>query len=391
MNKALQRFLPIVFNSLRSVITPAISILFSFIVVHYFSKQLWGEFVNILLFIYVATTISNWGNKDFLLRAFSKNPKDIISVWQSFLIARLPILLVFIVLVFFIYSTFVFWLILWLIAAYVFNSFSSVFIYKRDYVKAFSIEIVSFLVLILQLFLYRENISLNLLIKSYSLHLVVKSILFILSYKEFLKFKSFQLNFSLLVYSATFFLLSIAGFLQSKIDIYVFQFFSDDITLGEYQIISGFFIFSQSITMILVLPYVKNIYRMSYKSIIGIKKIISTIGFFLNSIIMVVIFLALKNLYDIHLSSTQLTLSFLIGYPCYIYSIDILTLFKKNKEIVVMKVSIIGLVINFVLSICLLSYGYNITGVLAANAIAQLFSLALYTQKRKSIYLTVSN
>ena len=106
---------------------------------------------------------------------------------------------------------------------------------------------------------------------------------------------------------------------------------------------------------------------------------------------MVVIFLALKNLYDIHLSSTQLTLSFLIGYPCYIYSIDILTLFKKNKEIVVMKVSIIGLVINFVLSICLLSYGYNITGVLAANAIAQLFSLALYTQKRKSIYLTVSN
>ena len=385
MNKLIKRIVPVISNSLRSVLIPSISILFSFIIVNYFSKQLWGEFVEILLFIYIATTFCNWGQREFLLREFSKMPKNITTIWQQFLVARLPILILIFIIAFVFYDTLFFELLLWLSSVFIINSFTPIFIYERDYNKSIFIEMISFFILLLGLFYFKSKINLKLLVQLYAIHNFIKALFYLILYKIHLNFSNFSSKFSLLLSGVTLFLMSFTGFLQTKIDVYIFSIFYDTILIGEYQIISGFLVFAQSITMILILPYLKNIYRLTDQSVLKMKKSIAYFGIFLNTIVITLIFIALEQLYQIQLNIYQIIHTFLITYPPYVYSLEILSLFKENKEKKVLTVSFASMSVNLIISLLLLSLGFKITGVLVASAIAQMVSLFLYSYKNNSI------
>ncbi|MGB2143676.1 MAG: hypothetical protein ACPHXZ_04400 [Flavobacteriaceae bacterium] len=378
------RFLPVLLNGFRSILSPVLGILFSYAIVTFFSKELWGDFVEYLLFFLIVSLISNWGSRTFLMRAFSQNPKNIVTDWQALFMARLPVCMVCVISVFFFFEFYLaLFMIIWIVSAFVYHSFFSIIFYNREYEKMIAIEMLSFLALLFLVYLQRENLSSFVLVQSYAIHVFVKALLAIIFYPLFFNFKSFQFNSKLLWISFPFFLLGISGFLQSKIDVYAYSFYYDGKPLGEYQIISGFFIFSQSMVMLLIFPYVKNIYRMSTKSIDHIRKNSAIYGFVLNSIVVVSIYFALL-LFDIKLSIIQVILGFMIGYPCYIYTLDILLLFKKHKEYFVIKISIICLGINFLVSVLLLHLDYNITGTLAGNAAAQIVALYCYLNLRKT-------
>ncbi|MGB2414850.1 MAG: hypothetical protein ACPH9L_05360 [Flavobacteriaceae bacterium] len=376
--------MPVLLNGFRSILSPVLGILFSYAIVTFFSKELWGDFVEYLLFFLIVSLISNWGSRTFLMRAFSQNPKNIVTDWQALFMARLPVCMVCVISVFFFFEFYLaLFMIIWIVSAFVYHSFFSIIFYNREYEKMIAIEMLSFLALLFLVYLQRENLSSFVLVQSYAIHVFVKALLAIIFYPLFFNFKSFQFNSKLLWISFPFFLLGISGFLQSKIDVYAYSFYYDGKPLGEYQIISGFFIFSQSMVMLLIFPYVKNIYRMSTKSIDHIRKNSAIYGFVLNSIVVVSIYFALL-LFDIKLSIIQVILGFMIGYPCYIYTLDILLLFKKHKEYFVIKISIICLGINFLVSVLLLHLDYNITGTLAGNAAAQIVALYCYLNLRKT-------
>lgn len=378
------RFLPVLLNGFRSILSPVLGILFSYAIVTFFSKELWGDFVEYLLFFLIVSLISNWGSRTFLMRAFSQNPKNIVTDWQALFMARLPVCMLCVISVFFFFEFYLaLFMIIWIVSAFVYHSFFSIIFYNREYEKMIAIEMLSFLVLLFLVYLQRENLSSFVLVQIYAIHVFVKALVAIIFYPLFFNFKSFQFNSKLLWISFPFFLLGISGFLQSKIDVYAYSFYYDGKPLGEYQIISGFFIFSQSMVMLLIFPYVKNIYRMSTKSIDHIRKNSAIYGFVLNSIVVVSIYFALL-LFDIKLSIIQVILGFMIGYPCYIYTLDILLLFKKHKEYFVIKISIICLGINFLVSVLLLHLDYNITGTLAGNAAAQIVALYCYLNLRKT-------
>lgn len=378
------RFLPVLLNGFRSILSPVLGLLFSYTIVTFFSKELWGDFVDYLLFFLIVSLISNWGSKTFLMRAFSQNPKNIVTDWQALFMARLPICMLCVISVFFFFEFHLaLFMIIWVVSAFVYHSFFSIIFYNREYEKMIAVEMLSFLALLFLVYLQRENLSSFVLVQSYAIHVFVKALLAIIFYPLFFNFRSFQFNSKLLWISFPFFLLGISGFLQSKIDIYAYSFYYDGKPLGEYQIISGFFIFSQSMVMLLIFPYVKNIYRMSTKSIDLIRKNSAIYGFVLNLIVVVSIYFALL-LFDIKLSTIQVILGFIIGYPCYIYTLDILLLFKTHKEYFVIKISIICLGINFLVSVLLLHLNYNITGTLAGNAAAQFIALYCYLNLRKT-------
>ena len=302
------RFLPVLLNGFRSILSPVLGILFSYTIVTFFSKELWGDFVDYLLFFLIVSLISNWGSKTFLMRAFSQNPKNIVTDWQALFMARLPICMLCVISVFFFFEFHLaLFMIIWVVSAFVYHSFFSIIFYNREYEKMIAVEMLSFLALLFLVYLQRENLSSFVLVQSYAIHVFVKALLAIIFYPLFFNFRSFQFNSKLLWISFPFFLLGISGFLQSKIDIYAYSFYYDGKPLGEYQIISGFFIFSQSMVMLLIFPYVKNIYRMSTKSIDLIRKNSAIYGFILNLIVVVSIYFALL-LFDIKLSTIQVIL-----------------------------------------------------------------------------------
>lgn len=381
MNKSIKRYIPILSNGIRSIVSPFLSIGFSFVVVNYFSKQLWGEFVDVLLLMLLVTFITNWGNNDFLVRSFSKNPKNIIKNWQDFFLARIPVLILFIVcIILYFPNNIVLWLVLWQIASFIFNSFTAVLNYNRDYGKALIFEVISFFTLISLLIFSKNNMSLTLLIKYYTIQYIVKALLFSVLYIRFFKFNEFKFNTLLLLQSSVFFLLSITGFLQSKIDVYVLKFYTDVITLGEYHIISGFIIFAQSISTILILPYVKNIYRMPEKQLIKIRKFIAKIGFLIQFLVTIIIYYILKEFYNIQLNTLQLIAAFLIGYPTYIYVTYVYNLYKKKLELIVLKTCAFCTILNVSLSIVFLKLNYGITALLFINVAIQIICLIYYTQ-----------
>lgn len=381
MHKYILRILPIFTNGIRSIVTPMLSMLFAFIIIHYFSKELWGEFINILLFVYIATLIFNWGNKEFLIRSFSKNPKEIVINWQNLFISRLPFLGLSLIycLLFFKFNISI-WLCVWLVSSYMFHSFIAVLIYNRNYTKAVIIDLVGFGLLIALIFLNISKMTIELLVQYYAIHCFLKAFLFSLLYYGFFKFKSFNFKPPLLISSFTFFLMGIAGFLQSRIDVYVLASLDDVIALGEYQVISSLFVFSQTIPAILIMPYLKNIYRVKNKSLVRIRNLMAFAGIFINTVAVLFVFYILKYFFDIELDFYQIIAGFMIGYPSYIYAIYVFNFFKHKIEIKVLKVSVACTIINLLLSLFLVHLGYNITGLLFANALAQITCLIMYTQ-----------
>ncbi len=379
MNKTLHRFLPIAYNGIRSILSPLISILFSFIVISYFSKELWGNFVEYLLLFFIASNICNWGSITYLMRAFSEKPKNMIQEWQQLFLARLPICFAFIVLIFFMYDIQnTLYLSIWLIGAFIYNSFNAVIFYNRDFLKNIGIEIVSFLVLIYLIYFHKDQMSISVLIQIYAISLALKAVITVLLYFQFLYFKKLHFSLSILKISFPFFLLGISGFLYSRADLYVYSFFYSGTLLGEYQVISGLLIFSQSVVTILLFPYIKNIYRLPNESILRIKKLIATYGFLLNLIIIGCIYAVLRFFFDITLTPLQFCIAIFIGFPPYLYSIHIFYLFKEKKEKVVLKINVLCLLLNLIVSVILLSLNFGVTGVLIGNMVIQLFCIYYY-------------
>ena len=117
------------------------------------------------------------------------------SKWLTFL----PVLILFIVcIILYFPNNIVLWLVLWQIASFIFNSFTAVLNYNRDYGKALIFEVISFFTLISLLIFSKNNMSLTLLIKYYTIQYIVKALLFSVLYIRFFKFNEFKFNTLLL-------------------------------------------------------------------------------------------------------------------------------------------------------------------------------------------------
>jgi hypothetical protein len=373
------RTLNIVLNGIRSTLSPFLSFLLSYIIIQNYSKGFWGEFVGYLLFFYVINLILNWGGKEYLLRQFSQSPAKMTSNWQAYFVARLPLLGIALLFTAFVYSWVEFqFLVLWILASFVAQSVVPIYLYRRDYLKVILTEIVSFGVLIVL-------ISINPITKVpfatyYGIYCLVKALFYVAVYHPYFKFKSVKFKPILLWVSFPFLAMALTGFFQAKIDLYVFAIFHKKALLAEYQIMSGFLIFSQAIAAIIVLPYVKNVYRMRHEGIAKLNKVIGLIGFLINALVLSFILVLLHFGFSISLSLVQILIAYVIGFPSYFYAVRVFYLFSIHKENKVLLVSLWSLLVNLTLSVILLAFGWSITGVLMANACGQLVCLVLYSQ-----------
>ncbi|QRM89033.1 hypothetical protein FG167_07215 [Lacinutrix sp. WUR7] len=305
------------------------------------------------------------------------------SNWQQLFLARLPICILFIIALYFLYPKHLFlYLILWLFGAFLHNSFLSIIYYNRDYIKSISIEAIGFIALITQLLLLKNELDLTLLIKSYAISIGIKAMVSIIYYHSFLKFEKISFQLHMLLLSFPFFILGVSGFLQSKIDVYAYSFFYDGKPLGEYQIISGFYIFAQSLVTLLSFPFVKNFYRLKGESIKNLKTLIIKYGIIINLIMVGIIYATLWYGYKIKLSLLQICIGYFISFPSYVYTTHIYNLIRNKKESIVARICVFSFIINLLLSLLFLYLDYNVTGVMLANAISQLFCM-FYALKYK--------
>lgn len=377
LKKSIQRIQLVVVNIIKQVMGQVFNLILSLLILRMYSKELWGGFSSYFLFIAIATVVISWGNKEFLLREFSKTPNKIEENFHSIFSTRMLLLLPLVIVTLLIFPLNVSgFFVLWIISAYISQSLEVFWIYRRDYSKSILIEIGSFLFLI---GLLRYNaLTSNRLIEFYAYYQCVRSLLYALIYFDILKKFQFRLNPGYFYASFSFFALGIVGFLQSRIDFVMVVFFENDKNTAIYQVISTYFILIHALGTFLIFPFMKNIYRLGEHSVASFQKFISLISPFVVTFCLLMFFVIARYIYHFELDFHYYLLGFLITFPPYLYTITILMLYKENKQQVVLRVGLMAIVLNSLVSFALLYFGLGLKGALIGSAVGQLFTVSYY-------------
>jgi O-antigen/teichoic acid export membrane protein len=384
-NKSLKRIALITNNTLRQVLVSLFGMVIPFLVIHFSAKETWGSFVSVLLFSLLALQIINWGNKEYLLRKFSEKPAKIAVTFSENLTTRLPFLVLFSIVALFLFPfSFGFWITLWLIGRYWNYSTEALVLYQKEFNKSMVIETLSFIGFGISFYCLKAAIDVYSLLVIYSMYQFLKGLLYFLLFRKYFSLQYAVFKMGYFKASLSFFLLSVLGFLASKIDVYIIESVGDKTVTADYQIINSLLVFVMSVTAFIYSPFAKTIYRNKEDVVRKIQKALVFIGIFVVIISLVLIHLIIRFYLKTSVGIGFYVIAFLYVYPSYVYGLDIVNLFKQHNEKIVVRNLVIGVIVNTVLSLLFLSllYGgfeqYGINAALLGSAIAQIVVLILF-------------
>jgi len=383
----------VIANSVNSLLLPVFNIVISYLVIRFASIDLWGEFVYWLIIVPLGVHVVSWGNKEYLLRAFSFNPAQIAKTWQTSLISRSGLFVLLCVALVFTGASSgqSLLLILWSLGLVLFQSYEVFVVYKKDFLFAALVEAITLTLLVVGIINLGADITSNWLIFLFGLAYLLKAGLYLLRYHRLtlppeinlawltdrFEFKYFSLAFP-------FFLLGFSGMLQSRIDLYAVNIFLPKSQVGQYQVFINLMIYLQSVSAFILIPFVKSIYRLGYTSIQRISVRLFGLGLLMLLPALVLVQLMLAYIYQFTLSPYFLVAGGLFVLPIYFYLPIIYALYKADQQLTVLKINIIGAGLNFGLNLLLLP-SIGMIGAVIASAISQWVMLAAYLMQHKGL------
>lgn len=333
MDKKIQRRFQLIIGSIfAQFAVPLSNIAVSILVVRWFSAGLWGQYVEHLLVVSLVLTVVNWGSKDFLLKQYSKAPKEIAGDLRRSILGKLLLLLVVSLLLICIpmpgleRDLILIWI--WARAAWQF--FESLNTYRRLFVQIASLEIVLVLGIIFCLLYY--PIKLRWLLQLFIAADVIK--LFIYSYfnRAFLKKWKWAGEWrSFIRDSFPFFLLTLSSLAASRADVYLLSLWEKADTLAQYQILTNFIQYAHLLATAIMIPFLKNIFRLQFASIQQLEHKFIGLGVVLGALLTAGIYIITTFLYQFEMSSTVITLIYLNIVVFYFYFLRIPAGFSFNK------------------------------------------------------------
>jgi O-antigen/teichoic acid export membrane protein len=370
-------------GTLNSLASPFTNILFSILVVKLYGTGDWGSFVYYFLYASLASLVLNWGNKDYLLREISKNPAEIGALWRKSFTSRLVLLLplAIIFLLSFPYSSAVY-LIIWILLLFISQSFEVFVTFHRKFMLSFALEIFSSLMMFGSIIFLKDCLGFSALIYSYFLYLSIKATAYLIYFRGDVFRNSLLPNgklidLTLLKNSFTFFLIGITGMLSSRVDQYTVSYFLPKETLGEYQVLKNFLIYFQSAANFMILPFIKNLYRLKDDSMDKMGTKLGAAGLILIIPMISVLYAIIEIVYGFKFPPEIYLYSALFILPGYYSSVIIYKLFKNSRQSLVVMVSVIGIVISLALNVILIpkmqSSGALLSGVVSVWVSAIIF------------------
>jgi hypothetical protein len=380
-SKTLNRIGFISNNVIRQLLVSAFNVVIPFLVIHFGSKEIWGKFVPMLLFSLLAIQVINWGNKEYQLRQFSRFPNKIGVDYSTILATRLPLVFGFGIIGFFMFPILqAGFILLWVLGRFLIHSAEALVIFEKEFNTSIVIESGSFFVFCLSFFYLRSSLGLFPLLVLYSLYQLIKGLGYFFFFRNYL---ITNISFDIAFYKSAFpfFLLSILGFLASKVDVYIIANLGNKITTADYQIINSLLVFIMSLSAFMYVPFTKNIYR-NTDSVIGkTGRLLLLSGLLIVPAGLISVYVILKYYLHLNLPLIFYPIAFAYVFPAFAYGIDVVNLFRLQKEKTVVGFLFIGAVANAALSALFLYNGFGITGALAGSAIAQIIVLILFKWK----------
>lgn len=366
-------------NAIFQFLGLAWTFVLAFFVFRYKSQSLWGEMVNYLIVVNFIAIIVNWGQNGFLNRAFSQQAGKLSAAWKTTTYTRCLLLILCAVALLLFYPTAIsFWLILWILMSYLSRSFDALHLYERKFKRLISIEVFALMSLILLCLIFRQSLTLHILIKAYVVLNLWRSLNYIFLYKKYI-FNSIKWKFDLhfLKQAFPFFIPAFVGFLQTRIDLYAVAYYLTDDELGVYQIFFKLIALFFMLSRIVIGPFYKNIYRLNYKALNRLNWTMTKLGVFMAIPLSLLIYILLPLCFNINLDTIFFILAILIIIPFYAYIILANLLVRYNREYEVVIVYTVGIVFSILFN-CLLVPYYGIKGALIATVFVQWSFLLIF-------------
>lgn len=275
-----------IFQGGRTLIPPVTNLTVSALVVYWYSSDLWGGFINGLILVHFLSFLLMWGHKEPLMRRFSKNSGKIGAIWWKWLSSRsLLIGVAFLLLALFNDQKGVFEILFLIQVLHFFtHSFLPLLFFKQVFKQAFWVELISSIVYLVGVVIWKEQLSVEALLLLYGIHVLLKGLAYALLFWQEVKQVSFTFDQSVFKEGFPFLLTNLVGYLYMRVDVLFIRQFFDTGILGEYHIITNFLIQAVGLLMVFDAPIQKYIYRFTQKNYetliiraVGVGVLISTV------------------------------------------------------------------------------------------------------------------
>lgn len=356
----------------------------SVIIVRFYSAQLWGSFAKLMLLMTFLSQITGWGNKDFLLREFSRN-NQLTFLWQTSLLSRIVIFIL-IIPVFFIpgftqNEPFLFGL--WCLVNFLLHSFDSVIVFERKLNQAITIELIGFVVVIVLLFFMSRDLTLGTLTILFISSTLVKIVIYLSVVKKpVLEMFCGVFSRQHLFLSIPYFLPPFISFINAKADTFAIAITLSEKELGEYYVLVSLLYYCHAIAALALVPFLKNIYRIKSESFQKIKKLFFLGGIVWSLICIAAIYVTLEFIYRIRFDGYTYLIAALALPPFFIYYLITQQFFRQDNPYPVVFINLLAAILNFIISLLMIdSFGFR--GGLLSFAAMQWVLLAGFTLVQK--------
>ncbi len=378
MYKHLER---IVINGVRVLLPSFTGFLVSFIIIRFYSKDIWGQIAVVLLYANLIIHIVSWGFSDYLIRKFSTDPGSMRDKWVEILNNKFLLFIPFAVFIgiYFKNQTTAILICSYVLLKIISGSYDPIIIHTKKYFLSILSELVYISTVILTICSFpKEEINETKLLLSLSIGELCRTSLLILVCKKnvfpAITFKIIFLNYKS---AFSFFLLRFTGLTQSRIDQIFVNHYMNNAEKAFYQVLATLLLFSLSIPDIIVTPYLKNLYRSKIEVIRKITNRILLISIITIPLSIFSTEFILVKFYKFEFNNDLLLPCTLILFPSYYLVTKFYLLFRINKTNWVVLLSFIGTVINAT-ACAMFVPAYGLYGALWSTAISQWGTFLVY-------------
>jgi O-antigen/teichoic acid export membrane protein len=356
-----------------NVSAPLFSLFISWMVIHMQNARLWGEFVKVQVWVLIAVQFFAYGNKDYLMRAFSKNPSRLDYCWSRSFFSRAILLLVCGAI--FLSGSFGLpykgWILTWVIVRFVYQSFDVLVLYNRRFYISMAAEAIGLLLLFVALAKPMAHPTLGMLLKVVVIADLLKAIFMLLVFQGSFNLSFFgKFNLGYFKGAFMFFLLGITALLSTRMDQLCVNYFMAPAAIARYQVFMTLCGFMQLGASLVLSPFIKNLFRLHEDRFRNLSSKYHRAGILLAFGQVLVILALMRWMFHFTFSPAMYGFAYLYILAFYFYYTEMIDYTKRNRQHIVVLIMLSCSCLNLFLTSMLIPV-FQLEGALLSGALSQ--------------------
>jgi O-antigen/teichoic acid export membrane protein len=354
-----QRLKLIGFNTVYSLSGQLSGIVLSLTVIRVFSDRLWGEYSSFSIWLLLPLHFAYFGNKDYLMRAYSMAPAQIREAWSRSFLSRLLILLPVLLITFILarHNSLAVDMIVFSFLRFCCQSFDSLIVYFRRFSRSVYMELGALVFALLVCIVFKSTgrvFGIDELIGTLVLAEAGKAIGYLFTFKNYITLSTRLSPLkSYLKDTLPFFLIGLSGMLASKADLIFSNFYFDKQTLARYQVLTNFLILLQTGSVFVLQPFIRNLYRLKKEAIQKLSTQLTLLGILASVLGTAGLYLILQYGYKLHFSLPIYAAGSLFVLPIYAYTPYIYYLYREKKQMLMVLINFAGIALTLLTAVIL--------------------------------------